>query len=323
MSTIQALIDRLDEKGFAINSIQTPIEILDKKDELPHEEILIDTEAIYRMNNGVKPIHRAQYEEAIRTLDEDPSTPNAIQQVLELALPKKDSVTSSLPYLRYTPKTELGNLLLEERKKRGWTQTAAADKSGVDRREIGKIEKGDGKPANIVSINKLSVCYGINTKKVLKAYINDQVAYDRSFKIKQAPKDYSHTYVVKELPDEKPKIFKDETVPDLEATNELHQDISRDVVLSTILSILKNKTSKELCDISTALGYPVLPGKDDKYRINLIAHCPLCTKVIGTQDMTMYKTDPKIIDVMCPSCKESFSISYEAVLAMNSRKVTC
>lgn len=146
----------------------------------------------------------------------------------------------------------LGKTILEERNKKGWTQTDLASKLGVSRSYIAEIESGKFIP-KLSLLNRIAEILTINKNTVFQIAADDATKKDIE-KLNQRHaglKEQSAVYGKEELPDKIQSLIKKhpETI---EILNEMLTD-ERSFKLHFTLH-KSDKNIKEMCD--TILSMP-------------------------------------------------------------------
>jgi len=298
---------------------------------LPPEEVHVDDNDVYMMNNGDRPLNIAESEEAERVLDD----PSCIQQKMDMPVV---ATTKPLRHMNHSPSTKLGLMLLAERAKRGWTYTAAANAIGLDRREVAKIEQGKPPVPHIDKLKKFIDAYGMDTKTVLRVYSRMKSKYEYKKLPITSSEDVKETTKLVEsvlgsegctVPTENENltdwgesldsvISADEQEPSTTAP-EIDFEMGRRELEETLTKKICGLNSCDLCKVAIQAGIPVHVASDGTLKIVLHAQCPLCHIAINSDDIVVSKEIPGMISNHCRNCNTTFLVPYEAMLAAGAR----
>ncbi len=143
----------------------------------------------------------------------------------------------------------LAEAISTSRKKLGITQRELSRRTNIDNNTIAKIEKGERKKPNVLSLKKLAFALDIDSDKLLKL-----AGYTKE-EIKIANDDASVNAFQRR--DDKKIILLSEVLVEAEKKNEAYNivmELIDNCDLST-LKVMKNKSKKEIEDLKTGLKY--------------------------------------------------------------------
>lgn len=143
----------------------------------------------------------------------------------------------------------LAEAISTSRKKLGITQRELSRRTNIDNNTIAKIEKGERKKPNVLSLKKLAFALDIDSDKLLKL-----AGYTKE-EIKIANDDASVNAFQRR--DDKKIVLLSEVLVEAEKKNEAYNivmELIDNYDLST-LKVMKNKSKKEIEDLKTGLKY--------------------------------------------------------------------
>lgn len=143
----------------------------------------------------------------------------------------------------------LAEAISTSRKKIGITQRELSRRTNIDNNTIAKIEKGERKKPNVLSLKKLAFALDIDSDKLLKL-----AGYTKE-EIEIANDDAGINAFVKR--DDKKIVLMKELFIEAEKKNEAYNivmELIDNCDLST-LKVMENKSKKEIEDLKTGLKY--------------------------------------------------------------------
>jgi transcriptional regulator with XRE-family HTH domain len=267
-------------------------------------DVDIDDDDLFDMNDGAVPIHKKESKKAYDDLD----NPQGPQQALPLNVVPKKIIRHCKP-----PLTQLGQMFRMERAKKGYTHDQIAKLTGLDRREVGRLEQGIPAVPKIDRVMKLVDLYGMDVKTIKKV-LGRQIAQEKTRN--KSKEDTQMEAIDRHHTPEVEAILNQGTVPANEKQPGL--SVSKEKMIKIFSDILKRKSPEEISDIASRINLAVTPGPSDTFIIKLSVYCSLCKSAIKYMSISSHNSDMLLI--FCDECKVSSLVPYSSAMEKSIEK---